>query len=87
VRLKQTKDNLLSLRISNNGATLNDGEASRIFDAFMRGDNARRKQGSGLGLRITQRILQYHGASIQYIAENDNLNVFEVLIPVSTQTV
>jgi signal transduction histidine kinase len=86
VRLKQTEDNLLSLRISNNGATLNDVEASRIFDAFMRGDNARRKQGSGLGLRITQRILQYHGASIQYIAENDNLNVFEVLIPVYSRS-
>lgn len=86
VRLRQTKDNLLSLRISNNGATLNDAEASRIFDAFMRGNNARRKQGSGLGLRITQRILQYHGASIRYLAEGNNLNVFEILLPVSTRT-
>lgn len=82
VRLNQTSEEMLCLRISNQGATLNEAEASRIFDAFMRGDNARRKQGSGLGLRITQRILQYHGASIRYIAEGNNMNVFEILMPV-----
>lgn len=82
VHLKQLNDHFLCLRISNTGPTLSETEASKIFDAFMRGANARRKQGSGLGLRITQRILQYHGASIRYLPEGDNLNVFEVMIPV-----
>jgi two-component system, OmpR family, sensor histidine kinase ArlS len=82
VHLKQVSDNFLCLRISNTGQTLTPFESDTIFDAFTRGSNARRKQGSGLGLRITQRILQYHGAMIRYVAENNNLNVFEVLIPV-----
>ena len=81
VHLKQVNESVLCLRISNSGPTLSAAEAGKIFDAFMRGSNARRKQGSGLGLRITQRILQYHGASIRYIAEGRNLNVFEVMIP------
>jgi len=82
VQLKQINDRLLCLKISNTGPTLAEPEAGKIFEAFMRGTNARGKQGSGLGLRITQRILQYHGASIQYIAEGENLNVFEVTMPV-----
>jgi len=81
VHLKQVNESVLCLRISNSGPTLSAAEAGKIFDAFMRGSNARRKQGSGLGLRITQRILQYHGASIRYIAEGRNLNVFEVMLP------
>jgi signal transduction histidine kinase len=81
VHLKQLNEHYLCLRISNNGPTLTETESEKIFDAFMRGQNARRKQGSGLGLRITQRILQYHGASIRYIAEGQNKNVFEVIMP------
>jgi signal transduction histidine kinase len=82
VHLKQLDEHYLCLRISNNGPTLTEKEASKIFDAFMRGHNARRKQGSGLGLRITHRIMQYHDASIRYIAEGKKKNVFEIIMPV-----
>jgi two-component system, OmpR family, sensor histidine kinase ArlS len=82
VHLKQVKDQFLCLRISNTGPTLSEQEGTKVFEAFMRGTNSRGKQGSGLGLRITQRILQYHGASIRYYTENNKINVFEVHFPV-----
>lgn len=82
VRLKQLNDPFLILQISNSGPTLTAEEAAKVFDAFMRGSNARRKQGSGLGLRIAQRILQYHGARIRYFVDAAGLNVFEITFPV-----
>lgn len=71
VVVEQTSANLLRLTISNRGEILTEPEKIDIFQPFARGTNARRTNGSGsgLGLSIVKRILDYHGATITYQSE------------------
>lgn len=81
---KQIKVNLLQANkilkvvITNNGEIILPGERQNLFKAFARGKNAHNIQGTGLGLRITERILNYHNALIEYEALNENSNCFTV---------
>ena len=67
----------LSLSISNSGKTLSETEQNNLFQPFMRGENARSKNGLGLGLRIVNRILNAYGYTAAYIP-GDNLNTFQI---------
>ncbi len=66
----------LTVAISNDGKTLNAVEQQNLFQPFMRGANAKGKAGLGLGLRIVQRILNQHGASIIYHTPDEQTNIF-----------
>ncbi len=59
----------IKILISNQGPPLSTIDQKRIFDAFSRGENASETTGSGLGLRIVQRIMQSHQATIAYQAD------------------
>jgi two-component system, OmpR family, sensor histidine kinase ArlS len=72
-------DKNLELTISNNGATLNPEEQQNLFELFMRGGNSQGKSGLGLGLRIVQRILHQHKATISYSAPTANTNIFKII--------
>lgn len=41
------------------------GDVDRLFEPFSRGDEARRGEGSGLGLYIVRRIAELHGFTIR----------------------
>lgn len=71
-------ENHLVVDVCSKGKTLSEEEQSRLYEAFMRGDNTQNKSGSGLGLRITKRILEYHNADISYIAKSENENLFRL---------
>ncbi|MGL6037377.1 MAG: ATP-binding protein [Soonwooa sp.] len=71
-------DNHLVVDVCSKGKTLSEEEQSRLYEAFMRGDNTQNKSGSGLGLRITKRILEYHNADISYISKSENENLFRL---------
>ena len=68
----------LVVDVLSKGKTLSKEEQQRLFDAFMRGDNSLNTTGSGLGLRITRRILEYHNAGIVYTAKSDSENLFKI---------
>ena len=67
VLLQQTTEDQLTLTISNLGDLLSETEKGTLFEPFSRGINARKSNGSGLGLSIVKRILDYHGATIRYV--------------------
>jgi two-component system, OmpR family, sensor histidine kinase ArlS len=79
VELEQIDSKSLIIKVKNRGGVLDKLEQEKLFEAFMRGKNAHQKVGSGLGLRITKRILDHHGASILYSIENRDVNVFKVV--------
>ena len=54
-------------------------EREKLFEAFMRGSNSQNKTGSGLGLRIVKRILEYHKSEISYSSDSDKENLFTVI--------
>jgi len=73
-----TKNNDLIISVSNTGNTLNENEQKNLFQPFMRGENSKGTAGFGLGLRIVQRILTLHNATITYSVPNINTNLFQL---------
>jgi signal transduction histidine kinase len=65
----------IAVKISNNGKTLSENEQLKLFQPFMRGQNAKQIKGLGLGLKMVQRILTVYGYKITYQISK-NLNVF-----------
>lgn len=73
-----TQDDTLIISISNTGDTLNENEQKILFQPFMRGENSKGTSGFGLGLRIVQRILTLHKATITYRITDINTNLFQL---------
>ncbi|MBL1219386.1 HAMP domain-containing protein [Chryseobacterium sp. L7] len=69
----------LTVDVTSHGNTIPEEEQSKLFEAFMRGNNSQNISGSGLGLRIVKRILEYHGADIVYSSPSENTNKFSVI--------
>lgn len=69
----------VTVDVTSHGSTIPVEEQPKLFEAFMRGNNSQNISGSGLGLRIVKRILEYHGADIVYSAPSENTNKFSVV--------
>ncbi len=78
VIINHIEQKTIKVTVSNEGKTLTLEEQKKIFEPFMRGENSIQIQGSGLGLPIVKRILDYHNAAICYHAIDKNTNQFEV---------
>ncbi|SDQ81733.1 Signal transduction histidine kinase [Chryseobacterium soldanellicola] len=75
-----TETNLnLTVDVVSHGNTIPEEEQPKLFEAFMRGNNSQNISGSGLGLRIVKRILEYHGAEIIYSSPDEKVNKFSVV--------
>ncbi len=69
----------LEVHVISQGNIIPKEEVSKLFLAFSRGSNAQNISGSGLGLRISQRILEYHDAKIGYFSHANTTNIFSVV--------
>jgi signal transduction histidine kinase len=71
------------ISFTNNGKSPEIGELALLFNTFYRGNNAKGKAGSGLGLSIVQRIVERHSGLITFRVPGDNVNVLTLafLIP------
>ena len=60
------RDNLIILRVSDDGPGIPSEESQRIFESFYQVDNgpARISSGAGLGLAICQGLVRAHGGEI-----------------------
>ena len=78
ISIKET-DFRITVNVFSIGSTIPIEEREKLFEAFMRGSNSQNKAGSGLGLRIVKRILEYHKADITYSSLSDSENLFTVV--------
>ncbi|MFS4430501.1 ATP-binding protein [Chryseobacterium sp. GVT01B] len=78
VLITETNDNL-SVEVLSHGNTISEDEQAKLFEAFTRGNNAQNIAGSGLGLRIVKRILEYHDADIIYSSPQEYINKFTLI--------
>ncbi|MDW9379871.1 ATP-binding protein [Chryseobacterium sp. JV558] len=78
VLITETNDNL-SVEVLSHGNTISEDEQAKLFEAFTRGNNAQNIAGSGLGLRIVKRILEYHDADIIYSSPDEYSNKFTLI--------
>src|SRR5262249_60607065 len=72
---------LLEARDDGPGITPDDQE--HIFDRFYRGDPARERGGSGLGLPLTRAIVQLHGGEIGVTSSPGTGACFHVALPLA----
>lgn len=79
--LMQNRENL-QLIFSNTGETPKIADPHLLFQPFARGSNTADKPGSGLGLMIVKRILDYHGAEISYHLPDDHTNEIVVSLKI-----
>ena len=73
---------MLQVRITNNGELIAPEDRATLFNAFTRGKNAGKIQGTGLGLRITERILTHHNGEIHYEVLDSSINCFVISFPI-----
>jgi signal transduction histidine kinase len=79
--IRQTSGSLQVI-ITNKGEVPDVSDASVLFNTFYRGSNTHNKAGSGIGLSIVKRVLQYHHASIIYQIPDDNTNQVMISFPI-----
>ena len=80
VTINESTESLI-VSVLSHGKTISIPEQKRLFDPFIRGSNSQNISGSGLGLRITQRILEYHKSRITYHSKSSNQNIFQITFP------
>ncbi len=72
----------ITIEIADNGMGIPDGEIGYIFEQLYRGDQARIKPGSGLGLPMVERIIQLHNGRVEVRSRNQTGSVFAVTLPI-----
>lgn len=81
VSIARTSPTNMRVQISNQGNPISEATIGNLFQAFVRGENAKQLPGSGLGLRIVKRILEYHNAEIRYELDAKQTHLFVIDFP------
>lgn len=76
ISIEQISEKSQKVIIRNRGTIISEKERTKLFSSFFRGANASQIYGSGLGLKITKRILDYHNATIYYRPIDPDWNEF-----------
>jgi PAS domain S-box-containing protein len=66
--------------VIDNGEGMTKEEMKKIFDPFY----TKKASGTGLGLSVSQQILNFHGASIDVSSELGKGTTFQVIFPINT---
>ncbi len=71
------------ISVSDDGPGIEREDFQRVFDRFYRTDKsrARKNGGSGLGLSITDRIIEAHGGAVRLESTVGQGSVFSILLP------
>ena len=80
VEISETDDEVV-VKVINEGEVLSEEDQIKIFKAFRRGKNSQNISGSGLGLRISKRIMDFHHGEIFYTSDK-NHNIFTINFPI-----
>lgn len=67
--------------VADNGIGISDGEKEHIFTPFYSGNRFRNKEGSGLGLSLSKKIVEKLGGAITFESSPGIGSVFTVTIP------
>jgi signal transduction histidine kinase len=73
------------LTVTDTGPGIAPEEQERIFDRFFRGDRARSRGGTGLGLALTRSIVLVHNGQITVQSAQGKGSTFRVLLPLAEE--
>ena len=79
----ETRDNNIYLEIADEGIGISDTDKPHIFERFYRADTSRtsKVEGSGVGLSIVKKNVEYYGGSIKVEDNHPQGSKFIVLLP------
>jgi signal transduction histidine kinase len=81
VRAQRT-DDFWTFTVSDNGIGIDAEYAERIFVIFQRLHHKDAYPGTGIGLAMCRKIIEYHGGTIRLNTESDTGTTFEFTLPV-----
>ena len=70
-------DDKLEILISDNGKGIPEDEKKKIFDLYY----TSRNDGTGIGLSITQKIIEQHGGTITFESTVNKGTIFRIVLP------
>lgn len=86
ITLKQTStEDRITVSVSDTGCGMSEENLKHIFDKFYQGDTSHSKEGNGLGLALTSRILQLQESTISVKSILGEGTTFTIMIPVSIE--
>ncbi|HUH46116.1 MAG TPA: HAMP domain-containing sensor histidine kinase [Arenibacter sp.] len=68
----------------NEGKPIKEADKKYLFQHFFKGGNHQGPTGFGLGLVLTQKVVQLHHGSISYSNPSKNWNIFEIRFPLKS---
>ncbi|HEY3209872.1 MAG TPA: HAMP domain-containing sensor histidine kinase [Actinomycetota bacterium] len=71
----------VTVTVADTGIGIAHDELPQVFDRFFRSENARSREGSGLGLSIARHISEQHGGELQVESELGRGSRFTVTLP------
>ena len=76
----------LEVQVRDTGIGIQAGDINRLFTEFEQLDSgtARRFEGTGLGLALTKKIIEFQGGRISVESQPGKGSVFTVVLPVMT---
>lgn len=77
-------DDKVKICMADNGNGIQKEISDDIFEPFVVGEKSRSKQGSGLGLAVSRKIINDHGGSIRLVIppHSDYKTEFEIILPI-----
>lgn len=79
VKASMTNPNQVHIEITDNGPGIDADAMNKIFIPFY----TTKKKGSGIGLSLSQQIIQSHGGQLRVSRSGNNGTTFSVLLPVA----
>ena len=70
------------ITFQNGGSIIPINELSAIFESFRRGSNARNTKGHGVGLSLTQKIINLHKGKISVQSSENEGTTFTIILPI-----
>jgi signal transduction histidine kinase len=84
VQVRATDDGAVAeIEVADTGSGIPLDELPHIFEELYRGHQAKRVEGSGLGLTLVQRIVKLHGGEISVRSRNQQGTVMTVRLPLA----
>jgi PAS domain S-box-containing protein len=77
IKFAKIKNNLI-IQVSDNGIGIDTEQQNKIFDLYF----TTKKDGNGLGLSISQKIITQHNGSISVSSKVNNGTTFKIILPI-----
>ncbi len=79
-----TKENMLSVKVTDQGIGIPENEQKYIFKRYFRAENALLNQGTGIGLNIIKSHLENLGGNINFTSKENEGSTFTVTLPLTS---